>query len=84
MKRFLMLVLLSSAVAAVSGEIRLPRLVGDNMVLQQQSEVQIWGWSEPSERIKVNASWRAEAKTVADSEGSWQVTVETSEASFKP
>lgn len=79
-----MLVLLSSAVAAVSGEIRLPRLVGDNMVLQQQSEVKIWGWSEPSERIKVTASWRAEAKTVADSEGRWQVTVATPEASFTP
>ena len=33
--------------------LRLPSFVGDNMVLQQNAEVNVWGWAKP--KAKPNA-----------------------------
>jgi sialate O-acetylesterase len=37
--------------------VRLPAIIGSHMVLQQKSEITIWGWSDPGEKIKLNTSW---------------------------
>gem|GEM_PF-122804 len=39
------------------GNVRLPAVLGSNMVLQQQSEVRLWGWGEPNERVIIVTSW---------------------------
>ena len=44
MKKLLGLLLLLS-VANTYGEIWLPSILSDNMVLQQESNVTIWGWT---------------------------------------
>ncbi len=41
------------------GKIVLPSVFADNMVLQQNSEVAIWGWSDPAETVKIVASWNS-------------------------
>ncbi|HEU4386953.1 MAG TPA: hypothetical protein VFV34_04085, partial [Blastocatellia bacterium] len=46
-----MLVLMSTAARA---DVRLPALVGDNMVIQQGVKVRVWGWAEPGERVTVS------------------------------
>lgn len=33
-------------------DIKLPRLVGDNMVLQRDAPLRVWGWADPGERIQ--------------------------------
>ncbi|MDR6941009.1 sialate O-acetylesterase [Mucilaginibacter pocheonensis] len=38
-------------------DVRLPAVIGSNMVLQQQSQVKLWGWGEPYEKIVVTTSW---------------------------
>ncbi len=40
----LSLSLLASPAAA---DVRLPALVGDHMVLQQNDTVNVWGWADP-------------------------------------
>jgi len=37
--------------------IRLPAVIGSHMVLQQNSQVSIWGWCDVSEQIKLKTSW---------------------------
>jgi sialate O-acetylesterase len=55
-------------------DIRLPRLVGDNMVLQRDAPVTIWGWADPGERIAI--AFRDQRRnTRADAHGSWSVTL---------
>ena len=64
-----------------SGAVRLPSILGDNMVLQQQSTVNIWGWADPGEAIRVRAGWMtAPVSTVAGSDGKWRVGLKTAKA----
>lgn len=46
---FLLMLFLQPAFGAV----RLPRLVSDGMVLQRETNVTVWGWAEPGEKVKV-------------------------------
>ena len=58
-------------------EIRLPRIIGDNMILQQQTDNAIWGWANPGEAITVSASWGATSNTTATDVGRWKVFLKT-------
>ena len=37
----------------VKDDIRMPRIFGDHMVLQQDSQLSIWGWADPGEMVVV-------------------------------
>lgn len=55
----------------LSAAVRLPKLVGDRMVLQRDTELKIWGWADPGEKVTVRfrgAHYYAEA----DSLGRWR------------
>lgn len=60
-------------------DVRLPAMISDNMVLQQKTEVAIWGWADPGEKIEVQGDWQwfRKAKTVADDNGCWNVKLKT-------
>lgn len=47
------------AAQAASAKITLPDIFSDNMVLQQQAEARLWGWSEPGMEVSVATSWNA-------------------------
>ncbi len=65
----------------VSGQIRLPALFGDDMVLQQKSEVPVWGWGEPGSEIKVTGSWNNDTvKALISNQAAWKVTLKTPSA----
>lgn len=78
MKRFLLSVLLSAASLAAGAAVRMPAIFSDNMVLQQQARVAVWGKADPKEKIAVTPSWSDRIyRAVADRDGKWQVSVET-------
>ena len=65
------------------GEVRLPSVISDNMVLQREQGILIWGWAEPEEEVTVAiGDNRASAKAGAD--GSWRVTLAAMKASAEP
>lgn len=67
------------------GQIQLPAVYQDNMVLQQQSEIKIQGKTNPSEKITLNVSWNNIAlKTISNKEGYFELRVKTPSASFTP
>ena len=39
--------------SAAQAKVRLPHIVGDGMVLQQQSGAHLWGWDKPGKTVKV-------------------------------
>jgi sialate O-acetylesterase len=48
------------------------------LVLQQKSEVALWGWAEPGEEVNVSPDWRdGAASTRAAGNGEWKVTLTT-------
>jgi len=62
----------------LSGQIRLPAIIGDNMVLQQKSEAVIWGWGDPGSEIKISGSWNSDTVTAkVSSHSSWSVKLKT-------
>jgi sialate O-acetylesterase len=64
-----------------TGKVRLPALISDNMVLQQQSKVALWGWSAPGERVSIRASWlKKPLVAMADATGKWTVYMSTAKA----
>ena len=69
----------------MQAKVRLHHLVSDNMVIQQQTDVRLWGWAKPGRRVVATTSWsaqRAEAK--ADRQGRWLLTVQSPRASYTP
>lgn len=66
------------AVFQVNAEVTLPTIFSDHMVLQQNEEVTIWGWAEPSESIELTTSWSDIGVTAtANSKGEWKVNLRT-------
>src|ERR1700730_3897437 len=58
--------------------VRLPALISSNMVLQQQSKVKLWGWSDPNEKIVITASWNNQTdSTKGTRDGNWQTEIST-------
>ncbi|ANH82213.1 sialate O-acetylesterase [Niabella ginsenosidivorans] len=59
-------------------EIKLPALIADNMVLEQNTRVALWGWAAAGEKVTVQCSWNRQPVSVtAGKEGRWQVRVQT-------
>jgi len=56
-------------------EIRLPAVIGDNMVLQRERPVPIWGWSDPGDTMTVTFAGQTKSAK-ADANGRWQVTLD--------
>ena len=55
------------------GEVKLPHLISDGMVLQRNNEIRIWGWADAGEVVKVEFEGKSKAVT-ANAEGKWEVT----------
>jgi len=80
MKHFLLtLVILSVFSMNMFGKITLPSVFSDNMVLQQNSKIAIWGWAGPGETIKIVASWNSKdtVKVKADNTSEWKTSIQT-------
>lgn len=58
-------------------QIKLPALLADNMVLQQNAHATLWGWSEPGIIIGLKTSWGVSSKVRVNTDGKWNMTVNT-------
>ena len=70
--RLILALAIFSVANAARAEVRLPAIIGDNMVLQQGVKVRIWGNAKPGERVIVTLKDKS-ASAVADAQGRWQV-----------
>ena len=65
----------------ITAKVRLPQFFSDNMVLQLQSECNIWGWAEPGTRVCITTSWDKKWHNVmANKYGNFSLKVKTPEA----
>jgi len=61
--------------------IKLPALIGNNMVLQQNSVINVWGWADAGEKVIIHASWlTATSSAITTSLGDWKTTLKTPES----
>lgn len=81
MKKIFILLIFSVFYLSAQADIILPAFFSDDMVLQQQSQVKIWGKAEPNKKVSVLTAWNVRRyKTVADENGDWEVLVSTGKA----
>ena len=55
----------------------MPSFFSDNMVLQQNAEVSIWGKDDPGTNIKISATWGEETEVKSGSDGHWKAKIST-------
>ena len=85
LRRILFFAALSTMTLGMQAKVRLPHIIGDDMILQQDSKARLWGWDTPGKTIMVNVSWSKESYSAkTDSKGIWIVGVKTPKASYTP
>ena len=85
-KRFLIISAIAlTTIANVEAKVRLPHLISDNMVLQQNSDVRLWGWAAKGKTVSISPSWSDKVyRTKVGSDGKWMVKVATPKAGYTP
>lgn len=73
-KIIIIFILIFYPIDCIFSQITLPNIFGDNMVLQQESKVKLWGWSESNSntQVEITTSWDNNTYTSnIDEEGKW-------------
>ena len=85
MKRTFTVLALTLCFSMVSqAKLVLSSLCSDSMVMQQNTEAKIWGTASANAQITVTPSWNGKTyKAKADSQGNWEVMVQTPKGSYK-
>lgn len=73
-----LIVILCLIAFQVRADVRLPAIIGDHMVLQQQSKIKLWGWSNASEPVTITTSWDNASYTASTSgDARWMAMIQT-------
>jgi sialate O-acetylesterase len=64
-------------------ELKLPSVIDDNMVLQRDMPIPIWGWADAGQTVAVTFAGKTVSAT-ADKDGKWMVRLPAQKASDKP
>ncbi|MFI5151997.1 MAG: sialate O-acetylesterase [Chitinophagales bacterium] len=63
----------------LSANPRLPKIFGDNMVLQRNRPIPVWGWADPGEKISISLNHQNKSVT-ADKKGYWKINLDAEPA----
>lgn len=75
---FVTVALLTAPLGALA-DVKLPSIIGDNMVLQRKQAVPIWGWDDPGTQVTV-ALGDTKVTTKAGADGKWLAELPAQEA----
>lgn len=65
----------------VVAKVKLPAVIADHMVLQQQTDITLWGESDSKKIVKIITSWNhKEYAVIPDKYGKWLIKVSTPKA----
>lgn len=68
----------------MQAKVSLPQILGDNMVLQQNSDVNLWG-KATGKTVSVSSSWSKDVSSVqVNKEGTWNLKIKTPSGSYNP
>ncbi|WP_111708299.1 sialate O-acetylesterase [Lutibacter citreus] len=66
------------------GQLKIPPFFGDNMILQQNEENYIWGWTEKITDVNIHTSWNSKSiVTKSDKNGYWKIAFNVPKADLK-
>ena len=79
MKRVPLISILFLSFFQIRANPTLPHIFGDNMVLQRNRSVPVWGWGDPGEKISVKMAGQVK-QVKAGSNGKWSVSLDPMQA----
>ncbi|MEO9570312.1 MAG: sialate O-acetylesterase, partial [Polaribacter sp.] len=79
MKKYIIAIIVTLLlITSVNAEIKLPKIVSSNMVLQRNTTVVLWGWADVNEKITIKTSWlKKKISFKANDKGNWKIEVKT-------
>jgi sialate O-acetylesterase len=85
MKTLFKITLLITAISTLMScnketNLSVPSIFSDNMVIQQNKSVAIWGKATPGTEITISGSWEKSATATAGDDSTWQTELSTIEA----
>lgn len=72
--------LLASTCMSLIADVKLPTIFSNNMMLQRDAEVKVWGWADAGEKVTVSFKGQT-VNTVADQNGNFMVVLKPFSAS---
>ncbi|TDT40463.1 sialate O-acetylesterase [Maribacter spongiicola] len=76
--RFILMMLCLVVTTFAKAEITLPKIFSNEMVLQRESDVLLYGWADPNEEFTIYTSWNDEAVAVkTGNDAKWEMNVKT-------
>ncbi|WP_276480235.1 sialate O-acetylesterase [Paraflavitalea pollutisoli] len=79
MKRVMICLALLAGTGISQANVSLPRIFNDNMVLQRNKPIPVWGWAAPNEKVTVQFNQQTKT-TKADKTGQWKVVLDAEQA----
>ena len=68
----------------LNAKVVLPDILSDNMVIQQNSSIKLWGTAKAKTSVKIKVSWSTVPYTCrSEKNGQWQISIQTNAASFQ-
>ena len=76
--KFSLLLLIMVTGFASKAKVRMPSVFSDNMLLQRDTVVPIWGFTKPGEKVVALPSWSSSGySAVAGADGYWKLYMDT-------
>ncbi|HHJ09616.1 MAG TPA: hypothetical protein ENK25_01835 [Bacteroidetes bacterium] len=82
-KKFFIILGLALLSMAVHSQISLNHIFGNNMVLQRDKPVKIWGWAAPGENVTIKFAGQVKSSITSD-EGEWVIYLDPMSANAVP
>jgi|CXWL01.1.fsa_nt_gi sialate O-acetylesterase len=78
-KKYLLLIILLNICVSLNAKVILPKIFADNMVLQRNVLIPVWGWADANEKIEIR--FNNQVKSVkADKNGKWMIRLNAENA----
>lgn len=66
----------------LSAQLWVPLIFSDQMILQQNTNVAVWGETTPNKKVFIKTSWNKKTyRTIASDDGRWIIKIQTPIAS---
>ena len=82
MKRFIIIAISLVLNLNICYSLQLPKIFSDNMVLQQNDTISIWGWGKSWNKIVITTSWGVSDTVWVNNESNWRAKIPTPLGSF--
>ncbi len=73
--KLLFAICLFSLISSLHAEVKLPHIFSDNMVIQRDNPIKIWGWADKNETVEVHFLNQVK-KVKADKNGNWSLSLD--------